>query len=83
MPTAVRSWLWRLSHSWCVFVRYYVHTDFQGFQELVDILGGVEITVERRMHYVDKAQGLEVDLFPGTQVLDGAKALQYVRYCDG
>lgn len=64
-------------------VRYYVHTDFQGFEELVDILGGVEITVERRMHYVDKAQGLEIDLFPGTQVLDGAKALQYVRYRDG
>lgn len=64
-------------------VRYYVHTDFQGFQELVDILGGVELTVEKRMYYVDKAQGLEIDLFPGKQVLDGAKALQYVRYRDG
>lgn len=63
-------------------VRYYVHTDFEGFQDLVDILGGVEITVEKRMHYVDKAQGLEIDLYPGTQVLDGAKALQYVRYRD-
>ena len=31
----------------------------------------------------NKAQGLEIDLFPGTQVLDGAKALQYVRYRDG
>lgn len=64
-------------------VRYYVHTDFTGFQQLVDILGGVEITVEKRMHYVDKAQGLEIDLSPGRQVLDGAKALQYVRYRDG
>ena len=64
-------------------VRYYVHTDFQGFQELVDILGGVEITVEKRMQYVDKAQGLEIDLAPGRQVLNGEKALQYVRYRDG
>lgn len=39
-------------------VRYYVHTDFRGFQELVDILGGVELTVPKRMYYVDKAQGL-------------------------
>ena len=57
-------------------VRYYVHTDFNGFEQLVDILGGVEITVEKRMQYVDKAQGLEIDLIP-TQVLNGAKALQY------
>ena len=64
-------------------VRYYVHTDFNGFEQLVDILGGVEITVEKRMQYVDKAQGLEIDLYPGTQVLNGAKALQYVRYRDG
>lgn len=63
-------------------VRYYVHTDFRGFQELVDILGGVELTVPKRMYYVDKAQGLEIDLQPGRQVLDGAKALQFVRYRD-
>ncbi len=63
-------------------VEYYVHTDFQGFEQLVDVLGGVEINVKRRMHYVDKAGGLEIDLHPGVQVLDGKKALQYVRYRD-
>lgn len=63
-------------------VNYYVHTDFAGFEELIDILGGVEINVARRMYYVDKAQGLEIDIAPGRQVLTGEKALQYVRYRD-
>ncbi|NMB02260.1 MAG: LCP family protein [Firmicutes bacterium] len=63
-------------------VRYYVHTDFQGFQEMVDLLGGVEINVPRRMHYVDNAQGLYIDISPGLQVLDGERALQFVRFRD-
>lgn len=65
-----------------VRVNYYVHTDFEGFEQMVDLLGGVEINVARRMHYVDNAQGLEIDLAPGLQVLNGEKALHYVRYRD-
>lgn len=71
-----------VSHLLGVPVSYYVHTDFQGFQQMVDLLGGVEIQVAKRMQYVDKAQGLEIDLYPGYQVLNGEKALQYVRYRD-
>lgn len=63
-------------------VQYYVQTDFEGFEKIVDILGGVEITVEREMVYEDKAQDLYINLKPGRQVLDGEKALQYVRYRD-
>lgn len=65
-----------------VQVNYYIHTDFAGFEELIDLLGGIEINVARRMYYVDKAQGLEIDIAPGRQVLNGEKALQYVRYRD-
>jgi LCP family protein required for cell wall assembly len=65
-----------------VQVNYYVHTDFAGFEQLVDVLGGIEINVKKRMHYVDKAQGLEIDIQPGLQVLNGEKALHYVRYRD-
>lgn len=71
-----------VSHLLGVHVSYYVHTDFQGFQKMIDLLGGVEINVLKRMYYVDKAQGLEIDLAPGRQLLDGEKALQYVRYRD-
>lgn len=71
-----------VSHLLGVPVNYYVHTDFQGFKEMVDLLGGVEINVAKRMLYTDKAQGLEIDLYPGRQILTGEKALQYVRYRD-
>jgi len=57
-------------------VNKYVEVDFEGFKDLVDILGGVKIDVEKRMYY--SAEG--IDLQPGEQVLDGEKALQYVRY---
>lgn len=71
-----------VSHLLGIQIPYYVHTDFQGFQQMVDLLGGVEINVPKRMFYVDKAQGLEIDLASGRQLLDGDKALQYVRYRD-
>ncbi len=63
-------------------VEFFVKTDFDGFRRIVDILGGVELTVEREMNYVDNAQDLRIHLLPGHQVLDGDKALQYVRYRD-
>jgi len=61
-------------------VRYYVRMDFEGFARVIDTLGGVEIEVERDMHYSDPYQDLEIDLKKGRQVLDGEKALQYVRF---
>lgn len=63
-----------------VAIDHYVRIDFAGFEALVDALGGVVIDVEKRMYYEDTAQGLKIDLQPGLQQLDGAKALQYVRY---
>lgn len=64
-------------------VKYYVQTDFQGFEQMVDLLGGVEIDVAKEMKYVDHAQGLEIHLLPGRQLLDGENALKFVRYRDG
>lgn len=61
-------------------VRYYVRMDFEGFARVVDTLGGVEIEVERDMQYSDPYQNLKIDLKKGRQVLDGQKALQYVRF---
>lgn len=61
-------------------VHRYVATDFAGFTRMVDLLGGIEINVEKPMRYSDRAGGLDVDLKPGLQVLDGEKALEYVRY---
>ena len=46
----------------------------------MDILGGVEIDVEKNMHYTDRRGGLYIDLQKGRQLLDGEKAMQYVRF---
>lgn len=61
-------------------VDYYVRINFDGFEKLIDILGGVEIDVEQRMKYDDYAGNLHIDLYPGRQVLNGADALAYVRF---
>lgn len=50
------------------------------FREIIDAIGGVEFEVPERMKRDDYAQNLHIDLYPGVQMLDGAKAEQLVRY---
>lgn len=59
-------------------VDYYMTTDFSGFKNIVDILGGIEYDVETKMRYY--ASDVTIELDPGPQLLDGDKALQYVRW---
>ncbi|HHY39082.1 MAG TPA: LCP family protein [Clostridia bacterium] len=61
-------------------IHYYARADFEGFAKIIDTLGGIEMDVEKDMHYEDPAQGLKINLKAGRQVLDGDKALQFVRY---
>jgi LCP family protein required for cell wall assembly len=64
-------------------VDYTVKVDFKGFMRMVDILGGVTMDVEKRMHYTDPYDdngGLHIDLRPGEQTLNGRTAIEYVRY---
>lgn len=59
-------------------IDYYAVSNFDSFPEIVDILGGVEIDVDKRM-YFRTYDGL-INIEKGLQRLDGDKALQYVRY---
>lgn len=63
-------------------VKYYVLTNFSGFKDIVDALGGVTLNVERDMYHEDPTDGgiYRINLKKGLQRLDGDKALQYVRY---
>lgn len=63
-------------------IDYYVTTNFDGFEAMIDSLGGIEIDVEEDMHYDDHAGNLHIHLSKGRQILDGEKAIQYVRYRD-
>ena len=67
-------------------VTHYVLIDTSAFERIVDAVGGVDIDVEKRMHYEDPWDdngGLVIDLQPGEQHMTGAQAIQYVRYRDG
>lgn len=61
----------------------YVLTNFAGFKDIIDTLGGITIDVEKDMQHEtgDKEDGY-INLKAGVQVLDGSKALQYARYRD-
>ncbi len=64
-------------------VQYYVRVSFDGFVELVDLIGGVEVMVPTTIHdesYPTSDYGVETfHLDAGLQHLDGATALKYVR----
>ena len=61
-------------------VHRHAEVDFSGFTEIVDAVGGVDITVDKRMKYTDRAGGYSIDLQPGTYHMDGETALSFVRY---
>jgi len=61
-------------------IHYYVKVNYEGFKQIVDELGGVEIYIEKDMHYNDNAQNLHINISKGLQTLDGQKSLEYVRY---
>jgi LCP family protein required for cell wall assembly len=64
-------------------VQYYTRVNFQGFVELVDLIGGVDVVVPETI--VDEAYPTDdytttvFYLEAGTQHLDGETALKYVR----
>ncbi|NLY43974.1 MAG: LCP family protein [Clostridiaceae bacterium] len=63
-----------------VEVDKYILLNYKGFRELIDEIGGVKIYVPINMDYDDPVQGLSIKLKKGEQVLDGAKAEQFVRF---
>jgi len=61
-----------------VFIDGNVEVDFDGFQEIIDLLGGVEITLtQAEAKYINKYHG--TNLTAGKQILNGYLALQYSR----
>jgi LCP family protein required for cell wall assembly len=57
-----------------------VDLNYLAFVDAVNILGGVDVDVEKRMQKVDRAGGLYIDLQPGEQRLTGYEAMGYARY---
>ncbi len=62
-----------------VDINHYLEVDFQAFEDITDALGGVYVDVDRR-YYNDNDQWEIIKLAPGYQLLEGADALDYVRF---
>ncbi len=69
-----------LEDNLCVKIHYTAQMDIDGFSDIVDAIGGVEMHVPQRMYYSDPDQGLYINLYEGQQTLDGEKAEMFVRY---
>lgn len=67
-----------------VEIDHYVKVDYEGFARAIDLLGGVEIVIDRAMDYEDPYARPPLKIHfkasPNPQYLDGNQALNYVRF---
>ena len=61
----------------------YLLIDMSALEEMIDRMGGVTFDVPMDMHYSDPSQNLTIDLSAGEQKLDGAHAIQLLRFRSG
>ena len=61
-------------------VNYHIIVNYQSFPEIVDLMGGVDIDVAKRLSYNDNAGNLHININKGLQHMDGQTALDYVRF---
>lgn len=64
-------------------IDFYAIINFEGFERVIDTIGGVQFDVPVAMKYSDPTQDLYIDLKPGPQLLNGKKALHFVRFRKG
>ena len=57
----------------------YVRFRFEGFENLIDALGGLRIHVDCYLYEVYPEEGIYLNLPPGEHLLNGEQALSYVR----
>ena len=64
-------------------INHFVMLDLKGFVNIVDAIGGVDLTVPQDMQYNDPEQNLFIDLKAGYQNLDGNESEQFIRFRKG
>jgi polyisoprenyl-teichoic acid--peptidoglycan teichoic acid transferase len=61
-------------------IDYLTVINFKTFEDVIDAIGGIEVDVDMNMCYIDNADGTNIQLTKGVQVLNGPDALGFVRY---
>lgn len=60
-----------------------VQLNYEAFQAMIDMVGGIEVFVDKTLKYTDRRGGLFIDLKPGRQTLNGYDAMCFARYRHG
>lgn len=58
----------------------YLRVELRAVRRVADALGGVEVDVPRRLFYVDNAQDLYINIYPGRQLLRGRELEGFLRF---
>ncbi len=61
-------------------IQRYLLVNLRAVQRVADALGGVQVDVPKRLYYVDTAQDLYIDLYPGPQLLKGEELEGFLRF---
>lgn len=69
-----------LEKNLCININYSAVMNLDGFINIVDIIGGVEMNVPYDLQYEDEFQNLYINIKAGYQTLNGAQAEGFVRY---
>ncbi len=80
MAVAIKGMEETFEKVFCITIDYYALMDLNGFVNIVDAMGGVEVDVPFDMKYNDPIQGLKINLKKGLQTLNGDKAEQFIRF---
>ncbi len=69
-----------VEESFGIPVDNFILINYAGVREVVDVLGGVDVYVEKKLRYRDRSGGLDIDFDKGWHHLDGKKAEEYLRF---
>ncbi len=61
-------------------IQHHILVNLEGIRTMGDLVGGVQVDVPKRLYYLDRSQGLEIDLQPGPQTLKGRDLEGFLRW---
>jgi LCP family protein required for cell wall assembly len=59
---------------------YYIEIRERGFVHLIDVVGGVNVTIDKDLNYDDNWDGLHIHLKKGNRRLGGKAAMEFARF---
>ena len=72
-----------LEKNLCINIHYYSMINLDGFRNIVDILGGIEVDIPQDMYCHDDTKDEYFTLKKGKHLLDGQQAELFVRFRSG